>query len=1225
VTRDPTEPTPVSSTTQEPGTVTEADLELLDREVIAAQERLEQLRRSYDRSNVPSGPGSSSQENPANQAQALIDAEAALANAMDRRAAALEALNTQGGRSDGDRPGLRAIQTERTGEPPEDNNTMVFTPEEVDAENAGLTTVSPSTEEETEQARIDRTAIESRSVPFVELSNQALYQDYQVFINGLNVTRWVTGSVSVTQAGRGGTNTAAFQLVNPDNLFVLIPNREAGGSVGGNIPPTTSSQESLSPTDLTFRTGERSAVQENHPMYSEIVKQGTYLLKATSPLQIGETIGVTDQRSVRRAQAGTPDPASGGTRNALLATRPGDNPRDEAGYDIPNLERWPFGYHRAVFHKNDPVRIFVHNPFTPSRDGWICAFTGYIQTYPIDDDWIMGNSTISVACYCLKALMQKMRFQTNQVVHELPGTVAVDEGFFADFLREQEGGQAQNRLANKPYEDIMAYILTGRFLEDWFDGYLPSDNVNHALAASEAARRRMSTIGLPVTFHNPTDDVSDPASRFDVPADEGQQLRARVTERTTNGVGQMAMGSIFRFPGALTSNRDKANFIEEWHKLGLYGGFRRPLTYREVLWIGSETSVTGQCPPDRAYVHMLVPSRGSGQGTLEQVGIDQESREGLREYATRYDLADGYSEKIDFQWWTNGMGNIMVEMPMYDWFPSDFDEWATVFTVDKHAISSNVGDESGDPPTAIIVRGSHTGDVNISEEDLAAWTPHLGIAWAPSMIHRYGLTQAEVNLPFVTDPAILRARALLEMQKRLAEANQLSADFIFRPLLTPNRPLYFAPRERIGWVQSVTNSLAVLGECTTSVELNYARHRDINGRWRHITGGSFSALRYGQVVTSEEDFLPNVGNTAPAGGNAQGAAGVSIGAGVDVGTIQAQRDNVRDFPVTCNSGIEYTTPNRGEDSCQTRPNSPTRRQQASEDVEDPAPDQVPRASDDDEPEEPEEATRLCLQATGPDDAGAFAQAARAVSRAIEGEHLGWFDADELRTHIEEQDDDTVERLLIFAHGSPRWIGEGRNSGAGRPRGRGISMYYQRDFFPDVMRLETFVEIAAPKLVDNAIVGLCACSCGRNPDPRPSSADSRLSGGGDSFAYHMQAAFARAGKTVQVRAHSRRGHTTANAACRLFTGGSVGVSIAEQTWGEEIILYPRRLEVGGTTYPNGAASWARGQQRVDSNGRRVRSGGRVLEGGAFWGDPAQRWVSGEPVDQEVIDLRPILPT
>jgi hypothetical protein len=58
-------------------------------------------------------------------------------------------------------------------------------------------------------------------VIFEERSYQALYEDFRIFIQGVDVTPWVTGSVSVTRTNRDGPNTCTFTLDNAMDRFVL--------------------------------------------------------------------------------------------------------------------------------------------------------------------------------------------------------------------------------------------------------------------------------------------------------------------------------------------------------------------------------------------------------------------------------------------------------------------------------------------------------------------------------------------------------------------------------------------------------------------------------------------------------------------------------------------------------------------------------------------------------------------------------------------------------------------------------------------------------------------------------------------------------------------------------------------------------------------------------------------------------------------------------------------
>lgn len=1130
---------PPSGTEAQPGEVTSEQLAALEEQLQLAQDRLEFYgERGYSEESR----------------QLRADA-AAVQEAQAQLEAAQEAYNTQGARAE-ERQGLEAIATTRTGEVPEDDEQLREN-EAQDQDDAEATV--------TTEVQISTNKGEPPGL-FSELPNQHLYIDVMVFINGINVTKWLTGSVSISIAGRGGQNTASFALSNPQSLFILTPQLERGGqATGGNIPTTNA--RTIGPNALEFRTTGRETIYPEHHNYSEIVKEATYLQKANSALQIDTTISGTSE-----FPAGTAPPVD--------VTNSTADPRAQEGFGSPNLERWPFGYHRAVFHKNDPVRIFIHNPFTNDSDSWLCAFTGYVQTYPFDDNWINGESTINITCADLRSMMQKMRFQTNQLMAERPGNVAVNEGFFSDFLYSARGGENKHRLAGKTYENIMSYLLTGRYLEEWFSTYEDQGNANFAVASGQGTQALYNSMiptgaNMSIAFSNPLAEESRFARTEDGTTSRSQAL----VERTTKGVGQVSMGSLFRFPGNLTTTAHKRSFMKEWYKLGLFGGFRKPLTYRQALQIGAETKTEGRHPPDRVVVHILVPSNGSGQGTLEQLGKEVTPEQvGQIEFTTRYDLLDSYSERIDFQWWINGMGNIMVEMPMYDWFPQDFDTFSEVLTVDNHAISSSIGDESGNPPTVILARGTHYPDLNVSGGDLDTKDPKLGMSWAPALVHRYGLITQELDFPFVNDKKVLRARSLLELQKRLAEANQFDCTFAYRPFLTPNRPLYFKPRERLGWTQSVTLSLAIHGECSTAAELNYTRHRDIGGQWRHITGGSFSALRFGETL--------------------QETGGAS--------------DSAENFPQTCDNGFEFTSVFRGEESCDQQPTScgslcnvvrgvvnPFIQEQLDADPNLTTED-VPTDTSG-EPPRPPESTRAVFYIDDPSDKpGAnaeFAGQARRVARQLNADLHVFKNAQDIIDVVRQYEDNTLERVIFVAHGAPMWVGAGANADKGRPVGFGI--HVQRNRLPDVIRLNRFIPIIGPKLVDRAIIGLAACSCGAQPRKRRGRETKWSHGGRDSFAAKIRDALI--SKNVQVRGHTGSGHTTAQPWCRLFApGGTIGISVIIAEWGEEAAGQQLiRL------------AWGRGNQIECPNGRKVNR-----EPGLFWGNPASDWVIGEPVRESV---------
>ncbi len=58
-------------------------------------------------------------------------------------------------------------------------------------------------------------------VIFKEQAYQVYFLDIRIFIQGVEVTPWVTGAVTITRTNRDGPSTASFQLDNALDRFVI--------------------------------------------------------------------------------------------------------------------------------------------------------------------------------------------------------------------------------------------------------------------------------------------------------------------------------------------------------------------------------------------------------------------------------------------------------------------------------------------------------------------------------------------------------------------------------------------------------------------------------------------------------------------------------------------------------------------------------------------------------------------------------------------------------------------------------------------------------------------------------------------------------------------------------------------------------------------------------------------------------------------------------------------
>jgi len=124
---------------------------------------------------------------------------------------------------------------------------------------------------------------------------------------------------------------------------------------------------------------------------------------------------------------------------------------------------FPFTVNRPVFHRNDPVRVFVHNPYSSyDSDEWLPKFTGYIKEVSVDDDSITGQSIVSLEAVDLKGLMERMRFQTQKSLYLAVPIIELqdkNDTLFNDNMAQQSDNYTIFR--NKSISDIFDLVILG--------------------------------------------------------------------------------------------------------------------------------------------------------------------------------------------------------------------------------------------------------------------------------------------------------------------------------------------------------------------------------------------------------------------------------------------------------------------------------------------------------------------------------------------------------------------------------------------------------------------------------------------------------------------------------------------------------------------------------------------------------------------------------------------
>lgn len=721
-------------------------------------------------------------------------------------------------------------------------------------------------------------------IQFEEKPYQVFFLDFRIYIQGIEVTQFVTGALTITKANRDGAGTASFQLDNALDRFVITKENLAGkwrdttdkyseaakhgiylykkGAGEAAIDRVAELVNDSFETNLAaiqaktddpknkrrLDRDQRNDAEINKTEAKELKKAAKDTLQglpaedvirnsAAVEQALFEQLaarGLSEQAAAQQARAMT-DRRYNQLTDAGKVRPKSDGPVQEVNVDGTPAEgrgrfkrqkfirnpidsdtgdsRWPLEERSTVFHKNDPIRIFIHNPLTED-DWWLYGFTGFVDTYPVQTDYLTSQSTITIACYDIRALMQKMRVSQNSTLPTVaPEPLFLDRtSVFADLLFPSNWGKA---FANLSFENAISYLMTGATIDGKGDGI-----------------------------------------RF--------------------GVGEAKAGWRVTYPvdGKPESSISKAT-LEEWHSLCINGGKKvpegskevskgfanlAPLTSAEVQLIGSKTTSTGEYSPMRPLVHFLLPEKGTAARNLTNFQFDAGSEQ--RDWVTRFEIVTDFCARIDYEWTVLPNGDMAFEFPMYDFSPEDFGSWSTVFTADWHLINGGYSDEGGDIITALTVQGG-TPNTEIDPFSSAPKSfAYVGLIQSSVMAARVGVTVDNASLPFVSSRERLRSLGLIEFQKRLANANTMDMDFGFRPFITPNRPMYNAVEKRMGLTSSIVETLAVFDKASTAAAIRFIRQVRDDGTFRLITGGDSMPISYRKIFPGD---VKSVGNTRTTG------------------------------------------------------------------------------------------------------------------------------------------------------------------------------------------------------------------------------------------------------------------------------------------------------------------------------------------------------------------------
>jgi hypothetical protein len=695
-------------------------------------------------------------------------------------------------------------------------------------------------------------------IRFLEAKYTHFYHDLRVFICGVEVSSDLRGSLAVSISDGTAPNTATITLDNALDKYVF----------------TEENAQGLYGDDLYERYGERAKAQivlrklsrdgkitkrDREATIQEQMEDALAAIeKANNPESMTVTAirGVVDEVVNKLSDDFFNETSTDETRTTIMSsviskfaslntstireqmdtsitqranTFSGIAKTDVAAYTPPKRHEaynnpphsetlqalYSFDVGDLVINKNDPVVVYAHNPLT-ENDEWYPAFTGFVKIATETTDETTGESSVTLQCECIRALMKKIRISLNAALAQYEPDIVMNDpdlGYFRDVI-DVNDTPFSTILVGKSLEDAVCLLVTGK-------------------SSVKAA----------------TDKQEEPSQ---------QEKQDPNPERAAKGqIGRFSMGEVIPYP--VSQNKpDKSNVadwipktggtdadaaaLSRWHSLSVFGATKDFITDAEVTRRGSNSYLGGDFDPWSRKLHMILPAQGTNVATLANYAIDQNRNQ--FQFTDRWTIIREVAQLLDYQFYTSPNGDLLLEFPMYDFSPQDFGpSWAPIFTYFNHLISSSVTPESDDIPAGLILDGSLT---NIDSARGPVTMTRRVMAYSKNVAAKYGtvgILREEAR--FLTDLKQLDAYAAVMYQRMLANASGMVFSAAHRPFLMPNRPILHERRNRLGLSYSVDNTWEIEKTVTTEIAVRAIRKRVRDGNnyvYRFITGGTNLAI-----------------------------------------------------------------------------------------------------------------------------------------------------------------------------------------------------------------------------------------------------------------------------------------------------------------------------------------------------------------------------------------------
>ena len=465
---------------------------------------------------------------------------------------------------------------------------------------------------------------------------------FRVFVCGVELTEDVTSVVINSHDGRA-PNRCTITLANELDKYIVTAKdilniNQAGGSSivsTGNISIPKSLRDLSAKAQLLI-TEDEQFVPDTNDMIGDAVET------AQAKKAIVNTKLQTDSSNISGYKV-VSDPVVLGDAGTQAEAK---------------ALRYPFIQGHPIFHPNDPIRVFFRDPFDVTT--WYHEFCGFLSDMDETSD-ANNRQQLSLTFEDPTKLLRYARVTTNPGIIDRDA-VAVLSGLTGSIVQ----GDAviptsySSAFVNFSMPDIFTTLIFGaRAAETW-------DRFESAKATEQKTLQGKQPTGAAFKLEG-VGRFTTTGSAIFIYGGGGATSSAGVGVAPFNV--EIPVSSLAEYQSYIDHRVTFDDLVNmRWAKSSTPAPFASTIN-DVVKAIGSDPN---NYPVDGGRLIMLLPA-GMGQGNKRIMEKDPISTFALQtEWTTRAEILFSVIERVQFSFYCSPRGDLLLEMPLYDFDPRDF-------------------------------------------------------------------------------------------------------------------------------------------------------------------------------------------------------------------------------------------------------------------------------------------------------------------------------------------------------------------------------------------------------------------------------------------------------------------------------------------------------------------------------------------------------------------------